>query len=353
MKMKAWIPGIVAMMAFVTVQASAHVAASCASPSSRFSEFAANRVDSGSDDDFAWFDESAFDECGCHAEPTKTWQVTASALFLHRRDPAAADLVVDAIDGARILNARDFDLGVHTGFDVSLSRQIGDRCAIEGRYFGVDHWNAGITAATEPGRLLQWNTAPPVFVWAGTGIAATHTSELHNVEINGRYRWNDRWALLAGFRYVELDEQFTAELIGADVPFSYRAAARNRLYGGQLGANVVLWDCGGRFTADAVGKAGIFGNAASQHGSYATDIVTFSTTGDRSPVSLVGELGITGNYRISQRWSATLGYQLLWINQVVLATEQLASTDFVFGSGVAATGDTFYHGASIGLKYVR
>ncbi|MCL4204797.1 MAG: hypothetical protein KJ000_20150 [Pirellulaceae bacterium] len=61
----------------------------------------------------------------------------------------------------------------------------------------------------------------------------------------------------------------------------------------------------------------------------------------------MGEIGITGRYRISQRWSATVGYQLLWINQVALATEQ------PLGSGIDASGDTFYHGAAVGLQYVR
>jgi hypothetical protein len=50
----------------------------------------------------------------------------------------------------------------------------------------------------------------------------------------------------------------------------------------------------------------------------------------------------------------TVGYQLLWINQVALVgTEQLASTDFVFSSGIDASGDSFYHGAAVGLQYVR
>ena len=290
-------------------------------------------------------------EQGCAPCSWDTWQVTADALFLHRRRPAAADLVVSALDETGILNARDFDLGIHAGFDVALTRRLGECFGIEVRYFGIDHWNSLATAPTPPDSLLQVNASPPVFPRAGTGIAATHTSELHNVEINGHYRGNDRWTLLAGFRYVELDEQFTADLIGAAVPFSYRAATRNRLYGGQLGANVVLWDRGEPFTADAFGKAGIFGNAAAQHSSYATD--TVSATGDGSPVSLLGELGITGNYRISQRWSATCGYQLLWINRVALATEQVASSNFVFGSGIDAAGDTFYHGAAVGVQYVR
>jgi hypothetical protein len=64
-------------------------------------------------------------------------------------------------------------------------------------------------------------------------------------------------------------------------------------------------------------------------------------------VLFLGEIGITGRYRISQRWSATVGYQLLWINQVALATEQ------PLGSGIDASGESFCHGAAVGLQYVR
>ena len=194
-----------------------------------------------------------------------TWQVTAEALFLHRRRPDAADLVIDAIDQSSILNAHTFDLGVHPGFDVSLTRRFGAFCAVEARYFGIDHWQAATAVPTTPGDLQQWNALHPVFVWAGTGISASHSSELHNVEVNGKYRWSDCWTLLAGFRYAELDERFAADLIDPDVPFSFRTATRNRLYGGQLGAHVVLWDGGGRFTVDAFGKAGIFGKSPPPH----------------------------------------------------------------------------------------
>jgi hypothetical protein len=293
-------------------------------------------------------------EAGCNHCPSDIWQITADALFLTRRDPASVALFMDETEDSEVLNADDFHLGVHAGFDVSLTRGMAERFALECRYFGVDHWNASVNVPTTPGTpLYSVGASPPVTVPAGTSIAASLSSELHNFELNGRYRGNDRWTLLAGFRYVELDERFAADLIDPPTPFAYQANTQNRLYGGQLGADVLLWDTGGCFTAEAFGKAGIFGNAATNRSSYATDIITRSAIGDRTPVSFLGELGIRGRYHFSQRWSAQAGYQLLWIHQVALATEQVAASDFVFQEGIDASGNSFYHGATVGIQYVR
>ncbi len=291
-------------------------------------------------------------EAWCNGCAPDAWQVTADALFLARRNPASAALFVDQAVNEEILNASDFHLGVHGGFDLSLTRWSGERFGVECRYFGVDHWNANVLVPTTPGNdLNSVSASPPVTVQAGTAIAASHASELHNFEVNTRYRWNDQWTLLAGFRYAELDERFRADLIDPPTPFSLQAVTRNRLYGGQLGAEVLVWDCGGRFAVDAFGKAGIFGNAATNRSSFATDVNTESAIGDRTPVSFLGELGIRGNYHISQRWSAQVGYHLLWVHQVALATEQVAVSNFFLGEGIDASGNTFYHGASVGIQY--
>ena len=44
-------------------------------------------------------------------------------------------------------------------------------------------------------------------------------------------------------------------------------------------------------------------------------------------------------------------YRLLWVDGVALATDQMAASDFLFASGINATGDAFYHGAFVGLQY--
>jgi hypothetical protein len=347
-----WIFAMVVVIAGALVVDDARQAAFCSAYAAEFSGFERNWDAADRGEDLDWFDDATPGDCGCNADSSATWRLTTSALFLHRSRPAAADLVRDAFDNTSILQAQDFDLGFHTGLDVSASRRIGERFGIEARYFGIDHWSAATESATTPGSLLLWTTSPGVAVWAGTGIEAAHASELHNVEVNGQYRWCEGWTLLAGFRYVELDERFTANLIDPPVPFTYQAATRNRLYGAQLGTTAVLWDRGGPFTVHGAAKVGIFGNAAAQDSVYRTDFPSLTASGDRSPVAFLGELGVAADYRLSERWSLQLGYQLLWIDQVALATEQIAASNFVTGQGIDATGDTFYHGANVGLQFV-
>lgn len=285
--------------------------------------------------------------------PSNTWQVTADVLFLQRRDPAAAVLIASSLDGAELLNAGDFDFGVEPGFDLSLTYRFDDRFAIQARYFGVDHWNARSAAATAPDSLLQVNASPPVFAWAGTGIQSESTSALQNAELNAQRRVLERWTLLAGFRYAELDERFSAGLVAADIPFHYETATRNRLYGGQLGVGVLLWDRGGPLTVQAEGKAGIFGNAAAQDSAYDTGVVAVAARGSGSQTAFLGEIGLLGDCCLTSRWSLRGGYRLLWIDGVALATDQVAASDFVSNRGMNTIGDAFYHGAFVGIQYVR
>jgi hypothetical protein len=72
-----------------------------------------------------------------------------------------------------------------------------------------------------------------------------------------------------------------------------------------------------------------------------------------SPTAFLGEIGLTGDCRLTSGWSLRGGYRLLWIDGVALATDQVAASDFVFHRGMAPHGGAFYHGAFAGLQYVR
>jgi hypothetical protein len=312
----------------------------------------------------ASFDEASLPERDCPCEcpdneawydacPQDSWLVTADALFLQRRDPAGAVLIADAIDDTVILDAGDFDFGGQAGLDFSVARQLGDRWGLEVRYFGVDHWEAFAAASTTPGSLLMANSLPPRNPEAGTGVEAQHSSELHNVEINGHYRLGRSWTLLAGFRYAELDEQFAVGSIGAANPFRYETAARNRLAGFQMGTAVTLWDCGGPLRVAGVGKAGVFGNRAAQRSVWDEAAVLPAVSDRTIETTFLGELGLVASYRLSNHLSLRGGYRLLWIDRVALATDQMAASNFISYQGIDPTGDAFYHGAFVGLQYAR
>ena len=259
-------------------------------------------------------------------------------------------LAFNTADPAQNLNASDFNFGVHTGVDVSLLRQFASDRSLEVRYFGVDYWRDTDVVTTTPGDLFQINSAVPIFTLAGSSIDATYTSSLHNLEINVRQGLDDRWTLLAGFRYAELDEGFSATLVGAAVPFRYNTTTRNRLYGFQLGGEGRLWSHHS-FSLDAVGKAGVFGNAAAQDSAILTGLVTLPSNGSSAHTAFIGEVGAIGSFQLTEHLALRGGYRLLWIDGVALATDQLTVSEFANGTGFSSSGSVFYHGAFAGSEF--
>ncbi len=231
-----------------------------------------------------------------------------------------------------------------------MARRIGCNNAIEFRYFGIDDWNATSVTTTTPGDLLRVNAAVPIFTLSGDAIDAAYASKLHNAEINGLHQLNERWSLLAGFRYLELDEHSTLSLVNPAVPFDYECATQSRLLGFQLGGQAALWDHGGPFTLDAVGKAGLFNNSAAQSGSFSTGVVTLPASGREDHTAFIGEIGISGVCQLTDHLAVRGGYRLLWIDGVALASDQLAVSDFANNTGLNSSGDAFYHGAFAGLE---
>jgi hypothetical protein len=255
-------------------------------------------------------------------------------------------------DPAQNLNAAAFEFGFQPGVELSLERRFAGGNGCEVRYLGVDPWKAPASTAT-PFPLLQVNSAPPVFTPAGTRIDAGCRSDLHSFELNAKHACGEWLTMLGGFRYAELEEQFTATLIDPPIPFLYDTRTHNRLYGVQCGADALLWDCGGPLTIDVIGKAGIYGNRASHDSFYSTGVVTLPAGDKASSTAFLGEMSLAAAYRLTARVSLTGGYRLLWIDGVALATDQVAVSDFVLSRGISTGGDAFYHGGFVGLQYAR
>lgn len=278
------------------------------------------------------------------------WSAAANALFLFRNDPASSVLAFNTNNPNERLDASDFNFGMHTGYELALQRRVGSNGSVELSYFGLDHWRSTFDGQTTPNELLQFNAAVPVYAASGTGVTADYGSKLHSAEFNvGRY-YGEFIRLLTGFRYLELDERGSASLLNAQVPFSYVDTTRNRLYGGQLGAQGWLI-CRDRFSLDVVGKAGIYSNAAAQDSSVTTGVATLNANGRGNRTAFVGEIGTNGAWCLTDHLSLRGGYRLLWIDGVALASDQLASTDFFTGTGFNGSGNAFYHGATAGFEF--
>lgn len=277
--------------------------------------------------------------------------IRAGAVVMERSAPRDSVLFFNPGDTTQSINASDFDLGFRTGFDVALVADslIGEN-GVEVRYLGIDGWNADASTSTLGAVTTIASTSPVTTFVGGFNIDSNYGSELDSFEVSLRHPVNDWLVVLGGYRQLELNEHFrTMFSDGASGDALYDVNTGNQLYGGQLGAEVSLL-VRDQYRLETIGKVGIYGNSA-EHSTHlvhqALDVTVADTTSD---TSFVGELGFFLIDDLSDNCSLRVGYQMMWIEQVALGTEQLAATNFIFLDGINSTGGAFYHGGFLGLE---
>lgn len=292
-----------------------------------------------------------------HGRPAPRWTFRAGLLFWDRVDPDNRPLLT-LPPGTVRLDAGDFNYDYETGYELSLSRRFGSCWDLEARYLSIDDWRDSRAIALDGGIGTILTTPPTPFIGFGAGVA-TATSELESFELTPWYQATDQIRLGAGFRWLRFDDSLALAFIpDAGASSLVDIGARNDLYGFQLGADVLLINAG-RFSLESMGKIGIYGNH-SRHAVVVADPVGDPDAtvgiGDREDdIAWVGEAGITAGYAINCRWTARVGYQLLWIDGLALAPEQLSSTTALGGIDPARTttntdGDVLLHGLTVGLQ---
>jgi hypothetical protein len=280
------------------------------------------------------------------------WTVRAGTIILQRSAPVSTVLVTNSLGTSALLTGGDFDFGFKVGPDVSLIHH-GTIADVEFRFFRVDGWNAiGPTITSPAGAVVQFQTP---FLAAGAATVSSHyRSELGSFEANLRRPINSWLTLLAGFRYVELNEGSLA--LGLDFgegeTANFNVTTCNALYGFQLGADAAFWNRGGRFRVEGTGRVGVYNNHVSNRSSLVqTDGDNHFAAAGTNHAAFVGELGFTAVYEFTPRLAARAGYELFWVQGAALASDQLAATRLAEGTaGIDASGSAFYHGAIVGLE---
>lgn len=284
----------------------------------------------------------------------------ADALFLvrdNRTSNTTAILVQGEggpVIGTPLQNSGDARFNMEPGVSALLGIHVDDARAWEFGYFGIFDWNAA-TALTNPNSLAIPGDLglASLDYFAADRIALFYESRLHNAEIN--HIWQGEYAdLLAGFRYLSLDENFILNATDSDTGSSdYRVRTSNDLYGGQLGARI--GGGGEAWNWSATAKAGVFGNDAFQGQSVADFPPGFflrPETGRRSSgVAFVGDVNVSLAYQITDALSARIGYNVLFIEGVALAPDQLDFTDVTTSGQSLRRGGLFAHGANAGLGF--
>lgn len=281
------------------------------------------------------------DVCGCSCVPN--WTIRAEMLIWQRAGGTNVPLIAApvAVNSGDLIN--DWRIGPRL---TAIKHGVFDSCwDLEVAYFGIDGWTGTRTVAGATSYLTN-----PTINFAAAPVALAYGSELQNFEVNGRRAYSDWVTWFVGFRALQVDELLTANInAGAG---THSVATRNRIYGGQLGIDALLLDCDCWYV-NAVAKAGIYGNSAGQVTTTAgvggaLPLIAF----DGNQTSFVGELGVNANYRLSDQWTLLAGYNLLWVNGLALAPDQLAATNIATGVGaVDVGGNLFYHGLNLGVQY--
>jgi hypothetical protein len=172
-----------------------------------------------------------------------------------------------------------------------------------------------------------------------------YTSDLQNAEVN-LIHWWDNFALLGGFRFVQLDEDFrlTARDIAGQP--SLNTQATNNLFGGQVG--VRLRQCWGRLFFIETGKAGLFDNSLTDKQSIVNDQGTVfrSTTASGNFAAFVGDVNVSVGYWLSEHWAVRARYTAMWVSGVAFAPEQMSFVN----RGLKHDDSVFLQGLSAGLE---
>ena len=292
-------------------------------------------------------DAPAIDVGCCDSGSCPSWRVAADVMFLDR-NPARVRLAQTQVGSTEVLNASAMNFNWASGPRLSLMRHT-ECYDLELTHFDVTGWSAGADVTAPP--AFEFSDAVNTLLSTGgaTTVSFLNTSRLFSTEFNVRKAWTPNITALAGFRWVEFYDHLQVYTPG----FTYfNFTTSNRLYGAQIGldASLIKHNC---FELRSVLKAGVYGNAAQNFNDQPANNVNIPPLAHTAnQVSFLGDLGLNGTYRLSDCWAVRGGYQLLWIDGLALAPNQVPVAHILnpANSTVATTNALFAHGATFGLE---
>jgi hypothetical protein len=284
------------------------------------------------------------------------WTVLAEAMFLRRSDAGPLPLIRHQETGATLLNANNLEFNHEV---VPRLQIIREKCNCWGwdiNFFGTDAWS---TSGRGGGPVSPVLVGPGIdfpSTMGGTIFQVDSSSELYSAEFNIRRRCHDCVTVLAGFRWIEFSDDLVAYSTVPTVTEFYSIDADNHLYGFQIGADATLLQPTSRFRLDSIVRFGIFGNDADQttRAPILTSLNGFvdEISADGGDVSLMAEFGLRGVVQLTPACAVYGGYQVLWLDGLALAPDQIPYTSLVAPGSATLheDGELYFHGATVGVQ---
>jgi hypothetical protein len=264
---------------------------------------------------------------------------------LHRSRPDQEALITPIGASGAIVNGGDFAFGWDAGPDLTISKRMGNGTVWEARYFNDRDANAtsnypGVTGV----HLLGVN------VLGVTSLTANADTTLDSSEVNVREPLGDRCSFLAGFRWIELHDQLGYNFNNGVLVTNW--SDNNHLYGGQIGSILDLWPGSSPLRINATLKAGAYANVADNQ--FRASGIFGNSTANDTEVAFVGEVGFSASYQLTTHCAIRGGYEVLWLDNMSLATNNAANAAAA-GSSAAAidtSNSLVYNGATTAVEFV-
>jgi len=285
--------------------------------------------------------------------------------FQRDNEAAARSLVNDSVTGDTLLATGDLAAATAIGGRLFVGERSTDGWGREAGYFGVYGMTAADRLAGDANLVMAGPISSQILPFGdGDSVRSTWVSTINSAEFNAfltRINGDSFFDLLAGFRYLSLEEQaamtFTCCSTGPTPPLtsSYAVQSSNNLFGGQIGTRGRRsWD---RWAVEGWAKAGVFGNVESQSQGALVDpsgvgTVVRTARGSRATeTAFVGDINASLIYRLTSVWGIRAGYNLIWIDGVALAPDQWDfGTQTNAGTSLVGGGGVFLSGANLGLE---
>ena len=327
-------------------------------------------------------------------ESTPRWTVSAEAIVLERiggvnrtlveRVPGSVPFIATFITpGTEAFNSNQFRQGFSAGPKISLTYHDDSGYGAELSYFNV--FDRSATKAIGPDSPADWLVmrAPGIF-WQtqdfpNQAMAWSATTNLYSAEANGRLDISSRVTMLAGFRWLQLNDNLQGTLTPPDqtaptwksacsgcnifqitpgdpagnYPPFWNTNTTNNLYGVQIGVNGKILELG-RFSLDGLIKFGLFENHAGQSTGVSLQKVVYPSQATTNHAAFVSEAGLQLKYQVNRGLALKAGYEALWLDGVALAPGQIQETltlSNVRALGVNSSSSVLFQGATFGLEY--
>lgn len=298
----------------------------------------------------------------------------AESLFLDFRhsdgdQPVAERLLVD--DGSEVVLRADDASGSLVGPRITLGTIGSDHRGWEATYFGVFAGTRSASVSGDNDLAMIGDLALSSYdFFKSDRIAIESQTRLHSFELS-RTWFENSWCFLMGFRYLRVQDDFRLLSFDSDTGDQgpdaddnegifgfgdYDVRTENDLFGLQSGLRHKRnFRIAPRLSYDFGGKAGVYGNSASHEqsvldfGGTEAEYFLRDPFSDRSgQVAFVGEASANVRMPLTSRLEVRTGYNLLWVEGLALASDQLVLAD-VPVRGTTTSGGGLFHGASVGL----